>query len=146
MERLSIKSLTTGAGVVIAAIGVMAVKAIPFAGGYVAGHEIVRAMQPSPHDQLIAGISNITLPKRLDDITVLTAMRVEGMTVVSTHDLDVTELTADDRQSLQAALTERVCTNEATHKGVVSLGVSYRYEYMHNGVNLGDFDVTSCPA
>jgi hypothetical protein len=146
MERLSIKSLTTGAGVVIAAIGVMAVKAIPFAGGYVAGHAIVQAMQPSVHDQLVTGISRMTLPKRLDESTVLTAASVDGLTVVATNELDALEVTDDQRPAFQAALTERVCSDAATRKAIVEAGVSYRYEYMHNGVKLAEFNVASCPA
>ena len=146
MERLSIKSLTTGAGVVIAAIGVMAVKAIPFAGGYVAGHAIVQAMQPSVHDQLVTGISRMTLPKRLDESTVLTAASVDGLTVVATNELDALEVADDQRPAFQAALTERVCSDAATLAGRRRRRCFITALVWRNGVKLAEFNVASCPA
>jgi clan AA aspartic protease (TIGR02281 family) len=93
-------------------------------------------------DQLAQGVSNDTasLPKKIDDITTLTAERLDGLQMTYVY-----ELNGELSDSAQARLTNRVCNMPAL-RDPMAKGVTYRYEYWRAGTLLGGFDIASCPA
>jgi predicted aspartyl protease len=118
---------------------------------------VLRAIgDPSPprtdsvHDQLARLIEQTqpSLPKKIDEETTETGVRIQGMTLTNTYELsgdrDPKDITAADKKAVQATLTDRVCSGQAT-RPMVAKGVTYRYEYFNKGKFLGSFDVASCP-
>jgi hypothetical protein len=97
---------------------------------------------PTPtaiHDALVASLKDAVLPKKLDDSTTLTAVRVDGLRVVYSHGV------ITDVALLRTSLTKRACDTPDMRAGIKN-GVSYRYEYWTDKTMVGSVDVTSCPA
>ena len=139
---MNIKAIVAAAAVVLVGFG----KIASGAGGFVAGHAIVTAMQPSVHDRLVEGTKTVraTLPKRVDDVTVLTDQHVEGNQLTFVYDTSA-DMANADTSLVQGELTRRVCGEPSMRRTIENSGVSYRYEYWRSGQLVGHFEITSCP-
>lgn len=94
------------------------------------------------HEQLVGAVSdaNASMPKQINEVTTLTAERVEGLRLVYVY-----ELKTEGAVPPQANVAISVC-KISDMRNAMAQGVSYGYEYRHAGKLLKVFDVTSCPA
>ena len=135
-------NIKTTVGAAAAIIGAVLIKATGFGLGYVGGYEAVHAINgpSSIHDRLVANIRTVTVPKRIDNITTLTNVRVDDLQVIYTYQVNFDAL-ADDAQ---ATMTKRVCNEKGLTRAMPE-GVSYRYEYWNQQTFVGALTVSSCP-
>jgi predicted aspartyl protease len=93
------------------------------------------------HDRLVGVVNNAnaSMPKQINEVTTLTAERVEGLKLVYVY-----ELKNDGMVPAQANVAIGVCKS-SDMRNAMTQGVSYGYEYRRGGKFLTVFDVTSCP-
>jgi hypothetical protein len=123
------------------------------AGGFTAAliFAVLRAASHAPtpadvHAELAEYTRTIKLPSKVDDITTMTAVRLDGDVITYTY--DVKGLTKADfeayHDSSEADRTEKVCGDSLTRK-VIDAGIAIHSEYRNSGATLGEIVISSCP-
>jgi len=104
----------------------------------------VHAAMLDPEEELAQSVAaeRQSLPRRLDQVTILTDIRADGMTVTYEHTLSV----ETDQPSLEAFfpnIRQRVCSDPEMVE-LIRQGVSYRYAYTTPSGVRAVADVGSC--
>ena len=97
----------------------------------------------SLHDQMVEGVIKEapSLPKQINEVTMLTHERVEGSNMIYTY-----ELTGDGEMPDQADATDNTC-KLAVLRDLIRAGVILRFEYNKAGKRLlGELEINSCPS
>ena len=96
----------------------------------------------SLHDQMVEGVIKEapSLPKQINEVTMLTHERVEGLNMIYTY-----ELTGDGEMPDQADATDNTC-KLAVLRDLIRAGVILRFEYNKAGKRLGELEINSCPS
>jgi len=130
--------------------------------GYIVGVEIhsemMRKAEPPPltparkaaiHEKLQALTARevAQLPKRVDDITTLADLRVQGATVVYIYTVSGLEMIeTEELEGLKAAARKKLC--EGPSRAAILAGTSFAYEYRSSAGDrklLGRIQIETCP-
>jgi hypothetical protein len=91
---------------------------------------------------------NATLPKKVDEATMLESVSAQGTQLTYHYRVTFarTDLKPGALDAFKPTVTEKVCTAEDM-RAIVAVGGSYRYEWLDkNGAAIGSLVVDRCPA
>jgi hypothetical protein len=105
----------------------------------------ISATPSDMHDAQVytANVIKSSLPKKLDDVTTLTDVRVEGTALVYIYEVTSPAISNEAGISLASTVTKRFCASPNGPK-VLKLGGAYGYEYQNQGKVLYRFNITLC--
>jgi hypothetical protein len=150
------RKLVTAISVAAVAATPFVVKMLSFGGGYVAGHEIVQAInqsrQPTADDlyaKLIESAANsktkLQLPKRIDDATTYADITAEYPLTMVLHYIidDGVAITPPDWDDQDKSLRASYCDTK-DRNGIGEFHMSYRFEYKQTGRVVHNYLLSTC--
>ena len=82
-----------------------------------------------------------TLPRKVDDITTLTAVHFDGRLLTHSYEISAD---ATETNLAQENAVKLICDGEG--RLAVTKGFAFRFDYQRAGTKIASYDVASCPA
>jgi hypothetical protein len=83
-----------------------------------------------------------TVPKKVDEITTLTAVHFDGRTLAYSYEINAATEAAGGLSEQNAI--KRICDSEG--RVAVAKGFAFHFDYFHTGTKVASYTVASCPA